>query len=211
MSQIKELLAATEDFQEFANRYFDYLYRLLKELDTGTLAAFVEELEMARGQENTIFIVGNGGSAATASHMANDLSLGAQMDEDKPFRALALTDNVAAMTATANDFGYETLFVNQLKVFYRPGDKLVAISASGNSPNVVNAAKWVKEQGGTVIGLVGFDGGALKDNCDIAIHVNTNKEEYGPVEDIHIIVDHLIYSWFRTKGQREKLNEVISQ
>ena len=211
LNRTKVLVEESGDVQEFAIRYFDYLYSLLKELDTDALTAFVEELEIARWQENTIFIVGNGGSAATASHMANDLSIGAKVNEDKPFRALALTDNIAVMTATANDFGYETLFVNQLKVFYRPGDRLIAISASGNSPNVVKAAEWVKDQGGTVMGLVGFDGGALKDICDIAIHVKTKKGEYGPVEDIHIILDHLIYTWFRQKTQKEKLNEIVGR
>ena len=204
MKSLEQLLNEADDMREFSKAYFHYISWLLNQLNIQAIEAFVEQLEIARRQENTVFIVGNGGSASTASHMATDFSLGARANVDKSIRALALTDNVATMTATANDLGYETIFVNQLEVLYRSGDKLVAISASGNSPNVINAAKWVKVQGGTVIALVGFDGGKLKDICDIAIHVKTQKGEYGPVEDIHIIVDHLLYTWFRHKRQRQE-------
>ena len=106
------------------------------------------------------------------------------------------------MTAIANDTGYENLFAYQLRIHYRPGDKLVAISASGNSPNVVEAARWVKKRGGRVVGLVGFDGGELKRLSDVVIHVETQKGEYGPVEDIHMVVEHLIYTWLRNRTQR---------
>ena len=154
---------------------------------------------------DSVFFIGNGGSAATASHMSNDLSLGSHTcEDDLPFRSLALTDNAAVTTAIANDHGYDNLFVHQLRVHYRTGDKLVAISASGNSPNVIAAAEWVKKRGGIVIGLVGFDGGKLKNICDIAIHARTSKGEYGPVEDIHIILDHLIYTWLWYRKRKEK-------
>ena len=108
---------------------------------------------------------------------------------------LFFASRVSVISAIANDDGYENVFVNQLKIHYRNGDKLVAISASGNSPNVVAASEWVKNRNGKVIGLIGFDGGKLKDICDIAIHVKTPEGEYGPVEDIHIIIDHLISNW----------------
>ena len=108
------------------------------------------------------------------------------------------------MLAIANDDGYESLFVNQLRVHYRHGDKLVAISASGNSPNVIAAAEWVRKQGGVVMSLVGFDGGKLKDISDIVIHVKSEEGEYGPVEDIHMIMDHLLANWLQYKVQREQ-------
>jgi len=131
--------------------------------------------------------------------MANDIGMDVlkKSGSVKAFRALALTDNTSVMTAIANDDGYENIFVNQLKIHYREGDKLVVISASGNSPNVIAAAKWVKSKGGKVIGLVGFDGGALKGICDILIHIETQKGEYGPVEDIHTIIDHLVANWLQ--------------
>ncbi len=195
MSNIDSIINSSPDVSQFAKGYFEYISKLTAQLDTEAISAFVKELESARKDHNTVFFVGNGGSAATASHMANDLAFGSRVHQDPPFRVLSLTDNVAAMTAVANDNGYESLFIRQLKVHYRPGDKLVAISASGNSPNVVTAAEWVKEQGGKVIGLVGFDGGKLRDICDITICIETPKGEYGPVEDVHMMLDHLIYTW----------------
>jgi D-sedoheptulose 7-phosphate isomerase len=186
---------------EFAGAYLKYLSILLDRVDAKAIAAFIGELESARLTGNTVFVIGNGGSAATASHMANDFGVGTRAaDTGTPLRVLALTDNVAAMTAIGNDDGYENLFLYQLRIHYRPGDKLVAISASGNSPNVVTAAEWVKQRGGAVIGLTGFDGGKLKSLCDVAIHAETPKGEYGPVEDIHMIVDHLVYTWLLTRG-----------
>ena len=194
-----------KDAARFAAGYIAYVSKLLSELETTKVAAFIEELERARKGQNTVFIIGNGGSAVTASHMANDFGVGSHLDEEvPPIRALALTDNMAVVTAIANDVGYHNIFVYQLRIHYRPGDLLVAISASGNSPNVVAAAEWVKKRGGKVIGLVGFDGGKLKPLCDVVIHVKTAKGEYGPVEDIHMVVDHLVYTWLRSRTPQQK-------
>jgi D-sedoheptulose 7-phosphate isomerase len=137
--------------------------------------------------------------------MANDIGVDVLKKGklEKPFRVFALTDNASVMSAIANDDGYENVFVNQLKVHYRDGDMLVAISASGNSQNVIAAAQWVNKRKGKVTGLIGFDGGRLKDVCDVIIHVKTSQGEYGPVEDIHLIFDHLISSWLQCKLQKD--------
>lgn len=199
MPTLEQILRESADAAQFARAYLDYLSGLLRSLDPKAIAGFIQELEAARAKAQTVFVIGNGGSAATASHMANDLSVGAHpADGSPPFRVLSLTDNVAAMTAIGNDAGYQNLFVYQLRAHYRAGDRLVAISASGNSPNLVEAARWVKKQGGRVMALVGFDGGELKRLADLAIHVQTPKGEYGPVEDVHMIMDHLVYSWLKT-------------
>ena len=196
MNNIDRLLLENNNIKQFAKGYLNYLSQLLKQLDTDAISAFVEELESARRQHKTIFIAGNGGSAATASHMANDFgSVASKVGKDKHFRAFALTDNVALISAIANDYGYDNIFVHQLKIHYREGDLLIAISASGNSENLLKAAEWVKNQHGKVVGLVGFEGGKLEEICDIVIHPKTPKGEYGPVEDIHMIIDHLITSW----------------
>jgi D-sedoheptulose 7-phosphate isomerase len=201
MHTLENILKESTDPAQFARAYLDYLSGLLRGLDPKAVADFIRELESARAKANTVFVIGNGGSAATASHMANDLSVGAHpSDGSPPFRVLSLTDNVAAMTAIGNDAGYENLFVYQLRAHYRPGDRLVAISASGNSPNLVEAARWVKKQGGRIVALVGFDGGELKRLADVLIHVHTPKGEYGPVEDVHMIMDHLVYSWLKKTG-----------
>jgi D-sedoheptulose 7-phosphate isomerase len=205
MNNLDRIVSEAKNVQEFAKAYFNYLGKLLNEIDTETIAEFIKELETARAQRNTVFIIGNGGSAATASHMANDIGVDVlkKGKSEKPFRVFALTDNVSVMSAIANDDGYENVFVNQLKIHYRDGDKLVAISASGNSPNVVAAAEWVKNRKGKIIGLIGFDGGRLKDICDVIIHVKTPEGEYGPVEDIHMIINHLISNWliYKLRGE----------
>ena len=201
MNKLNLKVSEERKMKEFCEDYFEHLSALLKSLDLDQVVAFTKTLEEARQNGNTVFFIGNGGSAATASHMASDFGANIHKgDESVAFlRALSLTDNAAAMSAIANDTGYQNIFVNQLRMHYRPGDKLVAISASGNSPNIVLAAQWVKKQKGTVISLTGFDGGKLKEISDITIHVGTQKGEYGPVEDIHMIMDHLIVTWFQQK------------
>lgn len=201
MSNIERLFEKSQNVKQFIEGYYNYLFKLLNTVDMHEIALFAEEMERARRENKTVFFVGNGGSAATASHMANDFGMDIlkKTGGDLPFRAMALTDNAAVMLAIANDDGYERLFVNQLRVHYRSGDSLVAISASGNSPNVVAAAEWVKARGGKVISLVGFDGGKLKDISDVIIHAKSEKGEYGPVEDVHMIMDHLVANWLQYK------------
>ncbi len=194
MSTVEKIFHETGDIRQFAKGYCQYLSTLLAALDVDVVAAVVEQLEKARREQKNVFIIGNGGSAATASHMANDLGTDflKKSRSDLPLRAFALTDNAAVMLAVANDDGYENLFLNQLRVHYRPGDQLIAISVSGNSPNVVAAAEWVKARDGVVMSLVGFEGGRLKAISDITLHVKTPNGDYGPVEDVHLIVNHLI-------------------
>lgn len=201
MNNIKTVSNISNSVEDFAKNYIKHLYDLLNRIDKDAIAMVVDELETARANNNTIFLVGNGGSAATASHMANDLGgdICRKTGSKIAYRALALTDNSALNMAIANDDGYENIFVNQLRVHYRDGDKLLAISASGNSPNIVLAARWVKERGGKVIGFTGFDGGELIEISDISLHVNSGKGDYGPVEDIHLILNHLISNWLQYK------------
>lgn len=206
MSYLSQSIEKINDIKTFSTGYFKYLFELLNQLDLNTVAAFVNHMEEAQRNHNMIFFIGNGGSAATASHMANDFGVNICKGDEKqlPLRALSLTDNSAIMSAISNDDGYQNLFVNQLRIHYRPGDKLVAISASGNSPNILAAAEWVKKKKGVVVSLTGFDGGKLKEISDVAIHVKTPMGEYGPVEDVHMIMNHLIVTWF----QQKKLNRV---
>lgn len=185
----------------FSKGYTEYLITLLGQLDHEKIAETIKVLEEARQNGNTIFVAGNGGSASTASHIGNDFGLAvikkSQKANNKSYRALALVDNVSVISAIGNDSAYEDVFVDQLKVHYRPGDKLILISASGNSPNLVKAAEWFKAQGGTVIGWLGFDGGKLNDLVQIPILVKTPKGEYAPVEDIHLVINHIIVTWMQ--------------
>ena len=206
MNSIEHIFSESKDINGFIKGYLGYVSELLKVMDSQSIAAFIKEIEEARGSQKTVFIIGNGGSAVTASHMANDFGTDIRKrgGSEIPFRALSLTDNAAVMLAIANDDSYENLFINQLRIHYRKGDTLVAISASGNSSKVVAAAEWVKTQGGKVLSLVGFDGGKLKEISDVVIHVKSEKDEYGPVEDVHMIMDHLLANWLQYRVLKEQ-------
>ena len=186
---------------EYSRKYFTYLAKVLESIDQDEITKMGEVFESARNNGNTIFVAGNGGSAATATTMANDIGFDVikKTGVDKPFKIFSLVDNNSVITAISNDVGYETIFINQLKIHYRQGDSIVLISASGNSPNVLKAAEWVKSQGGSIIGFLGFTGGKLIDYCDVKIHVETLPGEYGPVEDAHLIMNHVLAHWFQNK------------
>jgi len=201
MNNLKNIRTKHQDISSFSSAYFSYVGEILKKLNPDDINDFMDALEEARLNGNTIFIVGNGGSAATASHICVDFASAVFKGSasDSPFRALSLTDHTPYITMVGNDFGYEHIFTKQLEVQYREEDILIVISASGNSPNVVHSARFVRERGGKVLGLLGFDGGKLKDLCDVCIVVNVPKGEYGPVEDIHMILDHMFTSWMHAR------------
>lgn len=181
----------TADPVAFADAYFKYLETVLRRIDTREIGRFVKTLIEARERGSTIFFIGNGGSAATASHFANDVAIGTN-EYTKPFRAISLTDNVPILTAVSNDFGYEDAFVRQLRVLGKRGDVLVAISASGNSPNLLKAFEYAKEADIKTVAITAFDGGKMKALADEGVHVPTEPKEYGPAEDAHMVLDHLV-------------------
>ena len=191
MNTLEKYFQTSTSSSEYVRNYLSYLSELVLKLDRDEIVKVINLLLDARQSGKMIFFIGNGGSAATASHFANDLAIGTRSNSN-PFRVMSLTDNNAVITAIANDYGYENVFVKQLEALYSKGDLLVAISASGNSPNLLKAVNFVKKRNGLTIGLTGFDGGKLKKIVDYVIHVPTDKGEYGPVEDIHMIFDHII-------------------
>lgn len=184
----------TPDPPAFAKAYIQYLQSVLQRVDPAEIGAFIETLLDARRRGATVFFIGNGGSAATASHFANDLAFGTN-DYDQPFRVLSLTDNVPVLTALGNDFGYEEIFVRQLRVMGKPNDVLVAISASGNSPNLIKAFDHALAAGIKTVAITAFDGGKMRAMADSGIHVPTEPKEYGPAEDVHMVLDHLVVSY----------------
>jgi len=175
----------------FAKSYIDYLTQILNGIDSSEIGRFVTTLLDARDRGATIFFIGNGGSAATASHFANDLAIGTNSYE-KPFRVISLTDNQAIITAIGNDFGYQDIFVRQLRILGKVGDVVVAISASGNSPNLLSTFEYAKSAGIKTVAITAFDGGKMKMVADEGIHVPTAPKEYGPAEDAHMVLDHLV-------------------
>jgi D-sedoheptulose 7-phosphate isomerase len=175
---------------DFARTYIEKLKTLLDSVPVDSVGKVCEIFHSARERDRRIFIVGNGGSAATASHFAVDLGKGASLNRPKRFKILSLTDNIPWITALANDLAYDQVFEQQLRNYAEPGDVLLAISASGNSPNVVNAVKAAKEMGLTTIAFSGFGGGKIAGMADLSIVAKDNH--YGRVEDVHSILMHVV-------------------
>lgn len=202
-NNVERAFEESRSCEEYARRYFAYLSVVAAGIDLRAIARFADILDDARARGANIFFMGNGGSAATASHFANDLGKGASVDGCKPFRAVSLADNVALITALANDEGYDRIFTAQLEKLLGEGDVVVAISASGNSPNIVKAVEYANSVGAVTVGLTGFSGGRLKEVAQHCIHVETPKGEYGPVEDVHMILDHLVTTYLKMKLMKE--------
>ena len=179
--------------KDYVRDYIDRLEQGLRAIDPAAIGEVVKVLERARVEERTLFIIGNGGSAATASHMANDLQKLASQGKSPAYRAIALTDNVPLLTAWGNDEDYSAVFVRQLEALARGGDLLIAITGSGNSKNIVRAMEWAKKATLETIALLGFDGGKAR---SIADHVLLFAEDhYGRIEDAHMILEHMIANY----------------
>ena len=179
---------------DHAESYLEDLQHALAGLDLAVVHQVRAALGAAREAGKQVFVCGNGGSSSTASHMANDLGKGASQSGGAPFKIIALTDNVAWMTALANDMSYEDVFVEQLRNFASAGDVLLAISGSGNSPNVLKAVELATERGLTTVGWTGFDGGRLATMVDLSIVVGSHH--MGRVEDVHVVLMHLVCYYF---------------
>ncbi len=178
------------DTTEFVQSYLEELRACLDQVSPDQVQQVVRLLREAMEQQRVVYVLGNGGSAATASHVASDLSR-ARAGSGKPgLRAECLTDNIAAFTATANDTGFEGAFAEMLALRARPGDVVVAISGSGDSPNVLRAVEQARRQGAATVALVGFGGGALAGCVDLAICVQSRH--YGAVEDLHLALGHML-------------------
>ena len=179
----------------------DYLEKVRELLDTlvEPSARLIETLFEAFEEERTIFLIGNGGSAAAASHFGQDLAKGtlSSMRAKRRFRVIPLTDNVGFITALANDEGYESIFEQQLRNLARRGDVLVAISGSGNSPNILRAVEYARSIGMKSIGITGFDGGKLRALADESVHVPI--EDMGMTEALHGVIFHLVMAQLRTR------------
>jgi D-sedoheptulose 7-phosphate isomerase len=177
-------------------QYFDEMKAVLDRMDRQPISAAISTLHEARLEGRQIFIMGNGGSASTATHMVCDLAKNTRRAGWPHYKVIGLSDNMAIFSAYGNDDGYENVFALQLANLLNPGDVVVAISTSGNSPNVLRAVELANERGATVIGMTGFGAGKLGPMVDIHLHVPSDCIEQ--VEDIHLMLEHLI-----TKALRE--------
>lgn len=186
------------DYRAEIKRYLQLEMETLQQLDINCINDAMQLIDEAFEAEKTIYIFGNGGSAATASHYQNDFNKGVSEHTEKKFRFQCLNDNIATLMAVANDIGYEDVFRFQLDGRLADGDLIIAISGSGNSKNVIRAVEYAKANGNRVIGITGYDGGKLKQLCDCSLHVPVNSMQV--TEDIHMVFDHLIMSiYYKTK------------
>ena len=176
------------DYKVDIKNYIAEEKKVLDSLDVNVINQIMNEINESKERGASIYICGNGGSAATASHFCCDFNRDLSGKGEKTANFICLSDNVPTMMAIANDFSYDEIFSYQLKSKLKPGDILFVISGSGNSKNIVKAMEVAKQKGNKIIGLCGYDGGKVKEMSDICLHVNVNNMQI--VEDIHMMLDH---------------------
>jgi D-sedoheptulose 7-phosphate isomerase len=178
------------DFDQFAGQYINRLKTVMEHFDLKAFGKMVRALLDTYSREAQIFVMGNGGSGSTASHLACDINKGCCIDLEKKFKMICLNDNVPTMLALANDLSYDVVFEEQLKNFFNPGDLVIGISGSGNSENVLRAIGFAAQNGGRTIGWSGFGGGRLAGMVDLPFVVDSHDMQQ--VEDAHMVVAHMI-------------------
>lgn len=194
-------MAAHANVSESVGAYFTELKTLLDAMPLERIESIGAALYSAYRHDKQVFVVGNGGSASTASHFACDLAKNTINGNRPRFRVISLTDNVALMTALANDHGYDAIFVEQLVNLIRTGDVLLVLSGSGDSENVVSAMRYARSRSATVIAFLGFEGGSAAALADHVIVAPTDN--YGLIEDVHMILAHALTSYFRSRLEEE--------
>ncbi len=182
-------------YQDFLKQYQAELIAHINAIDADSIQAFVEAFAEAYRHDKQIFVIGNGGSAATANHFACDFGKNAVQGERRRFRILSLSSSVETITALGNDISFDEIFRQQLINLMNPGDLVLAISASGNSPDIIKAVEYAKARQGKVLGLAGFKGGKLSELADISMVAHMNS--YERVEDIHLIILHIIICFLK--------------
>lgn len=178
------------DFNQFAHQYLNRLKTVMDNFDLNAFGKMVHTLLDAYSRQAHIFVMGNGGSGSTASHLTCDINKGCCIDLEKKFKMICLNDNIPTMLALANDLSYDAVFEEQLKNFFNPGDLVIGISGSGNSENVLRAIGFASKNGGQTIGWSGFGGGRLAGMVDLAFVVDSHDMQQ--VEDAHMVAAHMI-------------------
>lgn len=192
-----------QEFEAFFRKYNAGLSKLLEKVKVSAVSDLLDALLKARRDNKRIFFIGNGGSAAISSHAATDFAKDRFKDSKYLFKVVSLADNTSLITATANDFGYENVFVKQLKCLLEKDDLLIAISSSGNSPNIIKAVEYAKECGAHTVGIVGFDGGKLAGAAEKNIHIPSKVGQYGYVEDISMVIIHMLSVFIYESDQQQ--------
>ena len=178
------------NYTDEIKKYLNLEIEVIKSLNVDAINSIMNEIKASQERGSIVYICGNGGSHATASHFCCDFNKGVSGGQEKNTNFICLSDNVPTITAIANDLSYDDIFSYQLKNRLKPGDIVFVISGSGNSINIVKAMEIAKEKGNKIIGLCGYQGGKVKEMSDICVHVNVNNMQI--TEDIHMILDHIM-------------------
>jgi D-sedoheptulose 7-phosphate isomerase len=186
----------------YIGSYFERLRATIDRIPLERIERVGEILFRAYENNKQVFVVGNGGSAATASHMACDLGKNTIGPNQRRFRILSLTDNTPLLSALANDVGYDHVFSEQLVNLIQPGDVLIVLTGSGRSPNILKAMRYARDRASTVIALLGFDGGSARELADELVLVPS--DDYGLIEDLHMILNHVLVGYFRERLENEE-------
>jgi D-sedoheptulose 7-phosphate isomerase len=187
------------DFRSFVDDYYKRFVEALEGFDRDSLDGICQTLERVRDAGGTVWVAGNGGSAAIADHTVCDTTKGTHVDGARPIHSVSLSANGPMLTALANDMSYEDVFRQQLVYYLGPDDAVLLVSSSGNSPNVVAACRYAKEQGVPTIAFVGFEGGALKELADHVVWIPVNN--YGIAEDTHQSLMHVLTQYLRMRAE----------
>ena len=200
--KLAQLFDAAGSLEEYATSYVARMSEVLNALDIDAVSRATEIIEACAEKDQTFFIMGNGGSGAVGGHWVNDLSANTVVEGKPGFRVMSLSDNAFSITAIANDASYDEIFSIQLKANMRPGDVVMGLSVSGNSPNIVKGIEYANDNGAFTIGCTGFNGGKLKEISQLSIHMPSTKDEYGPVEDMFSVIMHIAQSYIAMRRGR---------
>lgn len=176
------------NYTQAIDNYFERLKTTLDRIDKEAISKLMNLLEQSREEGHQVFIMGNGGSAATASHYVCDFNKGVSLGQDKRYKFICLNDNIPSLMAYGNDLSYNDIFLYPLQTYFQKGDLVIGISGSGNSENVVRALEWANAHGGYTIGLTGYSGGKVKQLCKHNVHIPINDMQIA--EDLHMVLDH---------------------
>lgn len=176
------------DYKEKIGKYFSKLKDTIDKVSIDDLNTLMNVLVQSKEAGTTIFIMGNGGSSATASHFVCDFNKGVSLNKEKKFKFMSLNDNIPSMMAYANDMSFEEIFIEQLKSFFKKGDTVIGISGSGNSMNVVKALRFANENEGITVGLTGYSGGEIKNISKYNVHIPIDDMQIS--EDLHMVLNH---------------------
>jgi D-sedoheptulose 7-phosphate isomerase len=202
MNVLESLYRGADSAESYASNYLDHMAKITKTIPSDRLPTLIDWMEEAANEDNTIFVVGNGGSGAVASHWVNDLGPNSVVAGKPGYRVMSLTENGGSLTAIGNDASFDEVFEIQLKTFMRPGDVVIALSVSGNSPNIIRAVEYANANGARTVGCSGIEGGKLSEIANHSIVIPSSNDEYGPVEDAFSIIMHISTTYLTMKKGR---------